>query len=397
MRKLIFAALLLLSSFTFHLSSLSAQTYVWKNGHPLVTDPDSITFMKPETGAQVFGMRYAMVHQEIKFLYQTTDYQGKPIWLSAVMLIPNDQVESKHIPKMAMYNHYTISRSDECPTSPLRGDELPEILIPLHFTVVASDYEGFGETGDRVQAYCFGEANARASIDALLAAREWLKKEGYTLSDSIINYGYSQGGETTVAAVKLAQSEYKGKVHFMKSYAGAGPYDLRLTYRKFLEWEKIGQPAVLPLTIITVNELQHLGLNYASVFKAPLDLNVKSWIISKKFNTDELTALFGSDSIKYFMQPAYLDSTTAEIGAVLQEVDKHRLTTGWVPDADTDIKIFHSMDDDIVAPENSIELYNFFINNGATKAVLDTTTLTGPHTSCGETFAMTMLMDLIAW
>jgi hypothetical protein len=116
---------------------------------------------------------------------------------------------------MAMCNHYTITRSDECPTSPTREFELPDILVPIGFTVVSSDYEGFGETGDRVQAYCFGEANARASIDALLAAREWLQSSGYTLSDSIINYGYSQGGQTTVAAIKLSQSEYRGKVHFM--------------------------------------------------------------------------------------------------------------------------------------------------------------------------------------
>ena len=135
-------------------------------------------------------------------------------------------------------------------------------------------------TGERVKgndyamAYCFGEANARASIDALLAAREWLKKEGYTLTDSIINFGYSQGGQTTVAAIKLSQNEYRGKVHFMKNYAGAGPYDLRLTFHKFLEWEKIGQPAVLPLTVITVNELIHMGLDYKQVFQSPLALPV---------------------------------------------------------------------------------------------------------------------------
>ena len=374
-----------------------AQTYVWKNGHPLVTDPDSITFVQPDMGAQVVSSKAAAVHQEVQFLYPTKDYEGKPIWMSAVMLIPNDQVASKHIRKMAMYNHYTIARSDECPTSPSRDPELPEILVPGGFAVVASDYEGFGETGDRVQAYCYGEANARASIDALLAAREWLVKEGYTLSDSIINYGYSQGGQTTVAAIKLSQSEYRGKVHFMKNYAGAGPYDLRLTYRKFLEWEKIGQPAVLPLTIITVNELMHMGLDYTTVFKAPLASNVKSWIISKKFNTDELHELFGSDSVKYYMQPAYLDSTNVDMQVVLQEVDKQRLTTGWVPDADTDIKIFHSMNDDIVAPENSIEMYNFFVNNGVTNCVLDTTSLTDLHTPSGTTFAMTLLMELMMW
>ena len=396
MKKILFAIVALLTV-NCQLSIVNSQTYVWKNGHPLVTDPDSITFVQPDMGAQVVSSKAAAVHQEVQFLYPTMDYEGKPIWMSAVMLIPYDQVASKHIRKMAMYNHYTISRSDECPTSPTRDAELPEILVPIGFTVVASDYEGFGETGDRVQAYCYGEANARASIDALLAAREWLVKEGYTLSDSIINYGYSQGGQTTVAAIKLAQSEYRGKVHFMKNFAGAGPYDLRLTYRKFLEWEKIGQPAVLPLTIITVNELMHMGLDYTTVFKAPLASNVKSWIISKKFNTDELKDLFGSDSVKYYMQPAYLDSTNVDMQVVLQEVDKHRLTTGWVPDADTDIKLFHSMNDDIVAPENSQQMYNFFVANGVTGAELDITSLTGLHTPSGTTFATTLLMQLMMW
>ena len=396
MKKILFAIVALLTV-NCQLSIVNSQTYVWKNGHPLVTDPDSITFVQPDMGAQVVSSKAAAVHQEIQFLYPTKDYEGKPIWMSAVMLIPNDQVASKHIRKMAMYNHYTIARSDECPTSPSRDPELPEILVPGGFAVVASDYEGFGETGDRVQAYCYGEANARASIDALLAAREWLVKEGYTLSDSIINYGYSQGGQTTVAAIKLSQSEYRGKVHFMKNFAGAGPYDLRLTYRKFLEWEKIGQPAVLPLTIITVNELMHMGLDYTTVFKAPLASNVKSWIISKKFNTDELKDLFGSDSVKYYMQPAYLDSTNVDMQVVLQEVDKHRLTTGWVPDADTDIKLFHSMNDDIVAPENSQQMYNFFVANGVTGAELDITSLTGLHTPSGTTFATTLLMQLMMW
>lgn len=374
-----------------------AQTYVWKNGHPLVEDPDSITFVKPDMGLQVLQSEPGSTMTKMNFLYLTKDYEGKPIWMSAQMLIPNNHVESKHISKMAMCNHYTITRSDECPTSPTRELDLPDILVPLGFTVVSSDYEGFGETGDRVQAYCFGEANARASIDALLAAREWLQSNGYTLSDSIINYGYSQGGQTTVAAIKLSQSEYRGKVHFMKSFAGAGPYDLRLTYRKFLEWGRIGQPVVLPLTIITVNELMNMGLDYNTVFLNPLASNVKSWIISKKFNTDELKVLIGNDSVKYYMQPAYLDSTNASIEVVLREVDKHRLTTGWVPDADTDIKIFHSLHDDIVAPENSVDMYNFFVKNGVTTAALDTTSLTGLHTPSGTTFAMTLMMQLLSW
>lgn len=373
-----------------------AQTYVWKNGHPLVTDPDSITFVKPDMGAQVYKtVEVTDACTAYQYLYPTVDYTGAPIWLSAEIMLSKEQMDTKHISWMALYNHYTISRSDECPTGGNR--DLQKIAPPINIAVVASDYEGFGETGDRVQAYCYGEANARASIDALLAAREWLKKEGYTLSDSIINYGYSQGGQTTVAVLKLAQSEYRDKVHFMRSYAGAGPYDLRLTYRKFEEWQRIGQAAVLPLTVITFNELEHMNLDYKQVFKEPLASNVKSWIISKKFNTDELTELFGSDSLKYYMQPEYMDSTSAKMGVVLKEVDKQRLTTGWVPDADTDIRLYHSVKDDIVGVENSVEMYKFFEQNGVSKAVLDTTSLNDIHLASGTQFAMLMISEFVMW
>ena len=390
MKKILFAVVLCtLSLCTF------SQTYVWKNGHPLVTDPDSITFVKPDLGLKVYNTVDVSGATAYQYLYLTKDYTGAPVWMSAELMLSKEQISSKHISWMALYNHYTISRSDECPTAGNR--DLQNIAPPLQIAVVSADYEGFGETGDRVQAYCFGEANARASIDALLAAREWLVQEGYTLSDSIINYGYSQGGQTTVAALKLSQGEYRGKVHFMRSFAGAGPYDLRLTYRKFEDWQRIGQAAVLPLTVITVNELEHMNLDYKKVFKEPLASNVKSWVISKKFSTDELTGLFGSDSLKFYMQPAYMDSTSAEMSVVLKEVDKQRLTTGWVPDADTDIRLYHSVKDDIVGVENSLDMYKFFEQNGVSKAVLDTTTLTDVHLVSGQQFAIKMIMEFSMW
>lgn len=393
MRKILFAALLLIS--LFPLSIVHSQTVVWKNGHQLVTDPDSITFVQPDMGAQVTRTITGTTYTEIHFRYLTRDYQGNPVWMSAQLLLNKDQLTSKHIGKMAMYNHYTIFRSDKCPTC--GNSDLQTVLVPLHFAVVSADYEGFGETNDHVQAYCYGEANARASIDALLAAREWLQKEGYTLSDSIINFGYSQGGQTTVAAIKLSQSEYRGKVHFMKNYAGAGPYDLCLTFRKFLEWEKLGQPAVLPLTVITVNELMHMGLDYQQVFKSPLANNVKGWFLSKKFDTDELGELIGSDSLKHFIQPVYLDTTSVECQVFLNEVDKLRMTTGWVPDANTHIKLYHSLNDDIVAPDNTVEMYRFFANNGVTNAALDTTSITGTHMASGMSFAMLLIAELGQW
>ena len=377
--------------------SAKAQTYVWKNGHALIEDPDSITFVKPDWGLQVYDSVDNSSHFDYLFTYPTVDHAGKPCVMSAVLYLPSAKKASKQVSKMALYSHYTILRSDEAPSA---GEviDLQTAGLSKGMAVVAADYEGFGATGDRNQAYCYAEANARASLDALLEAREWLAKQGYTLGDSILNYGYSQGGQTAMAALKLSQTEYRGRVHFTKTIAGAGPYDLRLTFRKFLDWQKIGMPAVLPMTMMTLNELYELGIKDKEAFLEPLASNMKSWIISKKFSLSEFTQLLGTDSIDKFMQPAYCDSTTTEMQRVLSYVDRMRFTDDWTPDPDTEVKLYHSLKDDIVAPENSKWMYQWLVSKGVQNAVLDTTSLTGTHLGSGTYFLLNVITnDLSNW
>lgn len=363
---------------------LSAQTYVWKDGLPMLTDPDSITFVKPEMGAKVWNIKEATNSQSIYYRYLTKDYQGKPIWLSAMLFLDKKQMTSKHIQTMAMYNHYTIMRADEAPTCD--NWDLQMAAQAFGMAIVSPDYEGFGESCDRLQAYCFAEANARACIDATLAAREWLLAQGYTLADSIVNFGYSQGGQTTVAALKLSQTEYKDRIRFIHSIAGAGPFDLTLTYRKFLEWKTIGQMAAMPLMLVTINELLGLKLNYNDLFQKPLSTNWKMWILSKKYNTDEASQLLAADSIQKFMAPAYCDSTTAEARTIIHYTDSLDFFRGWIPDPDTRLSLYHSKKDDVVPFENSRNLYHFLQQHGCNNVTIDSTSLTSTHLSSGTLF-----------
>jgi len=381
----------ILSVFLLFVVSVSAQTYVWKNGLPVLTDPDSITFSPTDMGARIQHIEESSGAQKITFLYRTKDYESHPIWMSALLSLTKAQISSKHIGKMALYNHYTIMRADECPTSGVW--DLQMAADAFGMSVVCADYEGFGQTADRAQAYCFGEANARASIDALLAAREWLVKQGYTLSDTIINYGYSQGGQTTVAALKLSQTEYRGKVRFYKNIAGASPIDLTLTFRKFLEWKKLGISSILPLTVITLNELLHWNLDYTTVFEKPLADNWKMWFLSKKFDTNEAATLMGTDSIPLFMKPVYCDSTSNEVRSLLQYADQLNITKNWTPDPDTKLKIYHSKNDDIVSFDNSRNLYQFFVDQGCNNVVIDSTSLTSTHMSSGMSFLIGLAVD----
>ena len=372
--------------------SASAQTYVWKNGHVLIEDPDSITFVQPEKGLQIYDSVDNGTHFDYMFTYPTIDHAGKPCVMSAMLSIPSAKKAGKHIGKMALYNHYSIMRSDEAPSA---GEvfDLQTIGMGKGMAVVAADYEGFGVTGDRVQAYCFAETNARASIDALLAAREWLTEQGYTIGDSILNYGYSQGGQTAMAALKLSQTEYRGRVHFTKTIAGAGPYDLRLTFRQFLKWQKIGMPSVLPMMLVALNELHDLGINYKNVFLEPLASNVRSWIVSKKFNMQEFRNLLGTDSIAEYVQPAYCDSTTAEMAYILNYVDRMRITDNWKPDADTEVKLYYSIWDDIVAPDNSRQMYYWLLRKGVQNAEVDSMSLNGTHLESAPYFLLHVMTD----
>ena len=379
--------LALMTCFSF----LQAQTYVWKGGYPLVTDPDSITFVAPDYSARVDTAEDAPL-PSYDITYLTQDYAGRPVWMSARVTLTSTHLKSRKINKMALYNHYTIGRWDECPTK--GAFDLQLAAIGMGYAVVSPDYEGFGASGDRLQAYCYGMANGRASIDALLAAREWLRKEGYELGDTLVNYGYSQGAQTSVAALRLSQTDYKDRVHFMKTITGAGPYDLGLTYKTFLQWGCIAQPVVLPMFVIAANELEGMGLSYKQMFKEPLASNVRNWIFSKRFSTGEITPFIGHDSLKYFMQPSYMDSTSADVQRVLEEVGKQLLTTGWEPDADTNLKMYHSLKDDIVSPWNTVEMFRFFEQKGAAKVQLDTTSLTAGHLDSGTTFLYKVASDL---
>lgn len=384
---------IIFSLFIFHLS-LSAQTYVWKAGKPLVVNPDSITFVEPDMGLQVVEASETSDSYDVKFLYLTQDYMGLPQWQSALLQLSTNQVQSKHIGVMALYNHYTIMSAAECPTA--GNTDMQKAALAKDFAVVSADYEGFGETSDKIQAYCFGEANARSSIDALLAARKWLVGQGYTLSDSIINFGYSQGGQTTVAEVRLSQTEYRGRVHFLKSIAGAGPYDLTLTYKTYMEWKKLGMAAALPLTVITLNELYGLGLSYDQMFKSPLSPNWKTWFVSKKFTMDEASELLGSDSLPDFIQPEYLDPTSAETKQMTAYTDRLNVMQGWTPDTDTRLQIYHSQQDDVVPFGNSRELFRFFQNQGCNNVTIDSVSLNLGHETSGMMFIIALMKEFNA-
>lgn len=88
--------------------SLAAQIYVWKGGHALLENPDSITFKDADMGLKVISSETVSGTMKVKYIYLTKDYLGRPQWQSAVLHLSSPLVESKHIGVMAYSDRLNV-------------------------------------------------------------------------------------------------------------------------------------------------------------------------------------------------------------------------------------------------------------------------------------------------
>src|SRR5699024_4388837 len=118
-------------------------------------------------------------------------------YVSGEVYVPDEPSDQPR--DVVLWNHQTTGLPDECAPSRTEVDDtripvLEQLLDDGHI-VVASDYPGQGLPGPVY--YMVGQANARASLDALKAAEHLPNVQ---TSGKFVQYGFSQGGRTTMHA-----------------------------------------------------------------------------------------------------------------------------------------------------------------------------------------------------
>ena len=341
----------------------------------------------------------------MRFVYPYKDPMGKDVMLSGIICVPKTiyKKEDKKAQGIMLYNHYTIMTNYECPSYGVVEGEgaiglkeisaigikagiptigattLPIGLEDHKIITVAADYYGFGETSGALQYYCEGDYNARASLEALKAAKKLLKDLGYTWEDYLLNVGYSQGGQTAIAVQKLVdKGEYSENI--AATYAGSGPYDLTATYNSYLDVKDQERDiAVVVYPVLSYNKFKSLGLDYAKTFKKKLSKKIGDWFLSKKYTREEI-----DKKIKAAGMPRLMDAfseelldTTSEASKKLSDaLDTVKLTVGWTPKATDRIYLYYSEADTLVPPVNATEIKTFFTGKGFTPKEPDSASLT---------------------
>ena len=313
------------------------------------------------------------------YKYQTIDELNNPIKLSARVcwgifyyLIDSEPLDPDYI---VLCPHFTIGANKECPTNKHTYEELAIVGDNL---LVLPDYEGFGESKGRRQAYTNHTLQARQCMDALEAGYKVFKNvSGAKLEDDAKLYvvGASQGGGNALAIHKWLDThpDVADKWKFEYSYCCAGPYDPALTFKKYFEQKKHPYPCVFPFVLKALYPV-HAYLNvkweeedfYSEDFVQNHKALMDQLVDSKEYTCDELNKKFfewypheGEEGIdggseiylSDILNPELLDPNSDMYKALFKCLEYNSLTTDWTPTHK--IKLYHGADDEIVPYANA--------------------------------------------
>jgi len=76
-------------------------------------------------------------------------------------------------------------------------------------------------------------------------------------------------------------------------FAGGGAYDLIKSYDTFVAKDTAASPFTIPLLVLGQNYGDSLDLDLSQMFAEPLLSHYEDWILSKKYTTDEVSAMMG--------------------------------------------------------------------------------------------------------
>jgi pimeloyl-ACP methyl ester carboxylesterase len=311
----------------------------------------------------------ALPNKKIKIVtivYNTLDPKGEPILASGAIFFPAADIDYERLGTI-LGVHYTYGANYEVPSQKMAVTE--GLFSLFGYAVVAPDYIGYGASKDKVHPYYDVISTGQVCADMLLAAKEYFASISRKMSHKITVMGYSQGGQASLSFLRFVETTplYRDAFVIDQVFAGGGAYDLIKSYDTFVQKDYSSQPVTIPLLVLGINYGDSLNLDIRQMFAEPLYSNYEDWIISKKYTTDEVSAMMKERKLTKIMAPQAFDTTnpnTKKFRAALKNnsLIVYGKITNWVPRAK--ITLLHATDDTIVPYENTESAYEAFMAAG---------------------------------
>jgi acetyl esterase/lipase len=194
-------------------------------------------------------------------IYETTWYDGTPVQASGIYFLPRKK--GKEFP-MICYHHGTQMVKIR------KIDFIGEQAICTAFSasgymVAFPDYIGLGD-GEKNHLYLHLETEAAAAIDLLRAVKEVNSKENAKQSKFLFLTGYSQGGHSTLATLKVIQEKYSAEFKVTATAPMSGAYDLGGVQSEVM-FKPYSHPGYLPYLLYSYEEAYKCFKDSSCCFK----------------------------------------------------------------------------------------------------------------------------------
>ena len=196
----------------------SAQTPFYQaSPQELAGPPGTVIRQEPVSGGPSDASAY-------RVLYRSTSFDGRPIAVSGIVIIPNAPAPVGGRPVVA-WAHPTSGIVPHCAPS-LATFKFMQMqglrsLLDLGYAVAATDYPGLGTAGPH--PYLVGKSEGYAVLDSIRAARV---VAGTGTIHRTALWGHSQGGQAVLYASQLAKG-YAPELEIVGVAAAAPATELR--------------------------------------------------------------------------------------------------------------------------------------------------------------------------
>jgi hypothetical protein len=327
-----------------------------------------------------------------KIDYNTIDPDGKPALASGLIEMPQDS--TKLFPLLC-WQHGTATNKMVVPSN-LELDQ-SDFAVGLMFAtdgfvVACPDYLGMGD-GTKLHPYLHANSEATAIIDMVRATRLLCKDKGLLLNEQLFLAGYSQGGHSTMAALKMIEEQYSAEFTVSACSPMAGPYDLSKTQLNFVMRDTaFPNPSLLPFILFAYNSVYHMYPDLSTVFVSPYYDKFKRFLNDTTYDLSAVDDLWPSSEIpSTVLKPEVIESVKQDPDNPIVLALKENNLYDWAPKSP--MHLCHCDADDIVSYQNSVVAYNSFINHGSTNVKLVMPLHGGSHAAC----ALPSVMDAYIW
>lgn len=318
-----------------------------------------------------FGLQgvnlYSRSMHRIDIVYPSTDPKGNPTEMSGYVAIPNDiYKDNAPVDGILLNSHYTQMGYDGAPTRGYAQGEDYVMANPLrlNYIVVCSDQYGYGVTEGKGYYYCYGDANAQAGIDCLLAARELLDARGISQGKLLINAGYSSGGYEAIAIQKLRDMKYRDVISFDKTVVGGLPFDIVEAYDEMIAKKNDTNLKLFGLLMIldSYNTHAELGLDIPSLLYEPAASMFDEWFHTGKYSTQHVKDALDGLAITEVVKDTLLNSKSPVVKMLKQAMKDVALENDWEPDTTQNYFVLNVVHDCVVPAGSCRALPDFLAN-----------------------------------